>query len=71
MNDPLSNFPEMPPVLKPKVERRLPRHVMNNVKERIPGLITNLSSINTQYATERQYVGEAISFLRLMQDMIE
>ena len=61
----------MPPVLEPKVERRLPRHVMNNVKERIPDLIAKLNGINTQYATERQYVGEAISFLRLMQDMIE
>lgn len=63
--------PLMPPVLEPKVERRLHRHVMSNVKERIPDLIAKLSNINTQYATERQYVGEAISFLRLMQDMIE
>ena len=63
--------PPMPTVLEPKVERRLPRHVMNKVKERIPDLIAKLSNINTQYPTERQYVGEAISFLRLMQDMIE
>lgn len=64
-------FPSMPPVLEPKVERPLPRHVMNNVKERIPGLIAKLGNINTQYATDQQYIGEAISFLRLMQDMIE
>ena len=43
----------MPPVLEPKVERRLPRHVMNTVKGRIPDLITKLNNINTHYATER------------------
>ena len=49
----------------------IPRTVLPNMKERIPELIVKLSSINTQYSTEHQYIGEAISYLRLMQDLIE
>ena len=64
-------IPPMTNVMEPKVERRLPRHVMSNVKERLPDLISKLGAVNTQYPFERQYLGEAISFLRLMQDMIE
>lgn len=56
--------PSMPPV-KP------PRAVLPNMKENLPNLIAKLGNINTQYSVERQYIGEAISYLRLMQDMIE
>jgi hypothetical protein len=60
----LQKIPPMPPVA-------IPRAILPNMKERIPELIVKLSNINTQYSTERQYIGEAISYLRLMQDMIE
>ena len=68
----IKNFPPMPPVLAPKEEYgALPRIKMHNVKERIPDLIAKLNGLNTQHSYERQYVGEAISFLRVLQDMIE
>lgn len=67
----IKNFPPMPPVLALKEECRFTRAKMHNVKERIPNLIDKLNGLNTQHAYERQYVGEAISFLRVLQDMIE
>jgi len=41
----------------------------DNVQERIPKLIDNLDKIKTEYPSDRQYIGEAISFLRLLQDL--
>jgi hypothetical protein len=46
------------------VKIRLP-----TVNERIPDLVRQLEKISTQSASERQYIGEAISYLRLLQDL--
>ena len=48
------------------VKIRLP-----TVNERIPDLVRQLEKISTQSASERQYIGEAISYLRLLQDLTE
>ncbi len=41
-----------------------------HLKERLPELIKNLGAVSTQYPVERQYLGEAITVLRLMQSLL-
>jgi hypothetical protein len=41
-----------------------------HLKERLPDLIKNLSAVNTQYSIEKQHIGEAITVLRLVQDLL-
>lgn len=41
-----------------------------HLKERLPELLKGLGAINTQYQVERQLIGEAMTVLRLMQDLL-
>lgn len=41
------------------------------LKEDIPTLIDKLSKVHTEYAYERGYVGEAISCLRVLYDLLD
>jgi hypothetical protein len=41
------------------------------VKERIDPLIDSLSGITTSYSVERLYIGEAMTLLRLLKDILE
>jgi len=44
---------------------------MSAMKENIPQLITKLESIDTRYAYERRYIGEAATYLRFLYDIID
>ena len=47
-----------------------PQFDLPHLKERLPDLIKNLGAINTQYQVEKQYIGEAMTVLRLMQSLL-
>ena len=47
-----------------------PQFDLPHLKERLPDLLKGLSAINTQYPVERQLIGEAITVIRLMQDLL-
>jgi len=42
----------------------------NSISERIPELIRNLGSIQTEYAMDRKHIGEAMGYLNLLMDII-
>lgn len=41
------------------------------VAKRIPTLIQDLSKVQTQYSYGQQYLGEAVSMLALLKDILE
>ena len=41
------------------------------VKERIDPLVNSLSGITTQFGVDRLYIGEAMTLLRLLKDILE
>ncbi len=43
----------------------------NTVKNRIPELIKSLESVKTEYAYEKNYIGESIGYLALLLDILE
>jgi hypothetical protein len=43
---------------------------MDNVLKRLPELRETLSKISTEYAYQYRYIGEAISMLILLEDII-
>jgi hypothetical protein len=44
---------------------------MNNLIDRIPSLIKDLANVSTEYAYERKYIGEAITYLRYLHSILE
>lgn len=42
-----------------------------NVANKIPELTEALARVQTQYATDRQYIGQAIALLALLKDLIK
>lgn len=41
------------------------------VKNRIETLIKDLGDVSTNYSQEKQYIGEAISMLRMLKDILD
>jgi hypothetical protein len=44
---------------------------MSAMKDSIPMLITKLEQVGTQYAYERRYIGEAVTYLRHLYDLLD
>lgn len=44
---------------------------MSHTSDRIPELIKQLDSVQTHYAYERRYIGEAMTYLRVFADMLD